>query len=317
MQTFLLVSILKDVNSSVSCSLETAFAFFGNFAYQRNFMKKIFLLVFAIAGFTIISTAQVKMPAPSPTQTIKQDFAIGTIELTYSRPSAKGRKVFGELVPFSELWRTGANEATKIFFSEPVEIAGKKLDSGTYVLYTIPGVDSWQVIFNKGLKNWGIDGYKEKEDVIRFNITPYKLKTKLESFTMEFSDVKAGTCSLEIKWEKTIVSIPIVADFKDKVKAQIEAAMNTDKKPYWQAAQFYYEYDNNLAKALENANKAIEANKEAYWIWIYKAKIQKDMGDFDGAIASSKRSMELAAVAKNDDYVKMNKDLQKALKSLK
>lgn len=290
--------------------------FFVTSLTNEILMKKIYLSVFTILAISIFSNAQVRMPAPSPTQTVKQDFALGSITLTYSRPSAKGRKIFGDLVPFGKLWRTGANEATRIIFSEPVEMAGKKLDSGTYVLYTIPGLDSWQVILNKGLTNWGTEGYKESDDVIRFNITPFKLKSKLESFTMEFSNVKAETCFLEIKWEKTVIYIPIDANLKDKLRAQIEAALKTDKKPYWQAAQFYYEYDNNLTKALENSNKAIEADKEAYWIWIYKARIQKDMRDFTGAMESSKRSMELAAAAKNDDYVKMNKDLQKALKSL-
>ncbi len=277
-------------------------------------MKKILLSAIALAGFALLCTAQIKMPAPSPTQTVKQDFGIGNIELTYSRPSIKGRKIYGDLVPYNKLWRTGANAATKIVFSDTVEIGGKKIDSGTYVMYTIPGIDSWEVILNRGLKNWGIDGYKETEDVVRFKVEPVKMKNKLESFTMEFSDVKPETCSLDIKWEKIAVSIPIVANFKDKIRTQIEAAMKTDKKPYWQAAQFYNEYDKNLALALENATKAIEENKEAYWMCIYKAKIQKDMGDIAGAMESSKKSLEFAAAAKNDDYVKMNKDLQKSLK---
>ena len=277
-------------------------------------MKKILLSAIALAGFALLSAAQVRMPAPSPTQTVKQDFGIGTVELTYSRPSAKGRKIYGDLVPYNKIWRTGANAATKIVFSEPVEIDGKKIDTGTYVLYTIPNVDSWEVILNKGLSNWGSDGYKESEDVARFKVVPSKLKKNIETFTMEFSNVTPTSCALEIKWEKTAVVIPMAANFKDKVRAQIEAAMKTDKKPYWNAAQFYNEYDNNLSKALENVSKAIEENDKAFWIWIYKAKIQKAMGDNEGALASSKKSQELATEAKNDDYVKMNKDFQKTLK---
>jgi len=277
-------------------------------------MKKTLLLSIAISCFALLSMAQVKMPAPSPTQTIKQEFGIGTIELTYSRPSIKGRKIFGDLVPFNKLWRTGANAATRLVFSEPVEIGGKKIDIGTYVLYTIPGYDTWEVILNKGLDNWGIDGYKETEDVVRFKVEPAKMKSKLESFTMEFAEQTAESCSLNIKWEKTLVAIPVVANFKDKVRAQIEAAMKSNKKPYWQAAQFYNEYDKNLPVALDNVSQAIDQNKEAFWMWIYKAKIQKDMGDKAGAMESSKKSMELATAAKNDDYVKMNKDLQKTLK---
>ncbi len=277
-------------------------------------MKKILMTGFAIAGFALLSTAQVRMPAPSPTQTVKQEFGIGSIELTYSRPVAKGRKIYGELVPYNKLWRTGANAATKIVFTEPVEMGGKKIDTGSYVLYTIPGMDSWEIILNKGLKNWGIDGYKESEDVVRFKIEPRKMKNKMESFTMAFSDVLPESCNLDIKWAKTLVSIPINSIFKDKVRAQLEAAMKTDKKPYWAAAQFYNEYDKNLPKALENVTKAIEANDKAFWVWIYKAKIQKEMGDKAGALESSKRSMQLAVEAKNDDYQKINQDFQKSLK---
>lgn len=277
-------------------------------------MKKILLSALAVTGYSFLCMAQVKMPAPSPTQTIKQDFAIGRIELSYSRPSAKGRKIFGNLVPYNALWRTGANAATRIVFSDPVEIGGKKLDSGTYVLYTIPGIDWWEVIVNNGINNWGTDGYKETEDVIRFKVLPVKTKPRLETFTMAFSDVKPETCSLEIKWDRTTVSIPIVANIRNKIRAQIEAAMKGDKKPYWQAAQFYHEYDKQLPKALENVTRAIEGNDKAFWMWIYKAKIQQEMGDKAGAMASSKKSLELATEAKNNDYIKMNKDLLKSLK---
>lgn len=276
-------------------------------------MKKI---VGFFAGIILIasSTAQVKMPAPSPTQNVKQEFGIGNIELTYSRPSAKGRKVFGDLVPYDKLWRTGANAATKLLFTEPVEIAGKKVDSGTYALYSIPGVEAWEIIINKGIKNWGIDGYKESEDVIRFKVAPEKQKSNTETFTMQFTDVTPESCYLQIIWEKTIVNIPITTSFKEKVKQQIEAAMQTDKKPYWQAAQFYYEYEKNLSKALENVSKAAETNPKAFWVLLYKARIQKEMGDVAGALEASKKSKELAKEAGNDDYVRMNDKLQKELK---
>lgn len=271
-------------------------------------------MLLAFLFCAIYCSAQVRMPQPSPTQTIKQDFGLGTIELTYSRPNAKGRKIYGDLVPFNKPWRTGANAATKLVFTEPVEIGGKKIDTGTYVLYTIPGIDQWEVIINKGIKNWGVDGYKESEDVARFKIEPMKMKHKMETFTMQFADVTAERCELHIMWEKTAIAIPITANIKEKMKSQIEAAMQTDKKPYWQAAQFYNEYDKNLAKALENITKAIEANNKAFWMWVYKARIQKEMGDMAGAMTSSQKSLELAREAKNDDYIKINEDLQKTLK---
>lgn len=278
-------------------------------------MKKLLFPAIVLACFSFNSAAQVRMPAPSPTQTIKQEFGIGSVEITYSRPAAKGRKIFGDLVPYNKLWRTGANAATRIVLTEPLEFAGKRIDTGTYVLYSIPGIDSWDIIFNKGLTNWGIDGYKEAQDVARIRVEPVKSKTKVESFTIQFVDVKPESCEMQLLWEKTVVAIPVKTDFRDKVRAQIEAALQTDKKPpYWQAAQFYNEYEKNLPKALENVTKAIETNDKAYWMWIYKAKIQKDLGDNAGAMESSKKSLALAKEARNDDYVKINEDFQKTLK---
>lgn len=276
-------------------------------------MKKLFFIALLFST-SIGMHAQVKMPQPSPTQTIKQDFGMGNIELTYSRPGAKGRNIFGDLVPFDKLWRTGANAATIIRFSDPVEIMGKKIDTGSYALYTIPGKESWEIILNKGIKNWGIDGYTESDDIARIKVAPMSMKSKIETFTMQFADVKPESCELHIMWEKTTVAIPIVTNIKEKIKAQLEAAMLTDKKPYWVAAQFYNEYEKNSTKALEYATKAAEANPKAYWILLYKARIQKDLGDNAGALISSTKSLELAKEEKNDDYVKMNEELIKKLK---
>lgn len=278
-------------------------------------MKKIVTTVFTMAAFFTCSIhAQVKMPASSPTQTIKQDFAMGNMEIVYSRPSAKGRKVFGDLVPMRKLWRTGANQATKITFSDAVELGGKKVEAGSYVLYSIPSEESWEIILNKGLNNWGISGYKETEDVVRFKVTPVKTKSMVETFTIQIANVKPESCDIQILWEQTTVSIPVTANIKDNLKAQIEDALkNAEKKPYWEAAQFYNEYDKNLPKALENVTKAIDAYPKGYWMIVYKAKIQREMGDIAGALESSKKSMELAKEDGNDDYVKINKELQKTL----
>ena len=278
-------------------------------------MKKIVAIFLSLFLFVIPNlVAQVKMPSSSPTQTIKQNFGLGAIEVIYSRPSIRGRRVYGDLVPYGKLWRTGANEATTLSFTDPVEINGKKLDSGTYVLYTIPGEEIWEVIINKGTKNWGTEGYKEVEDVLRYKTEPIKLKTKVETFTIQFTDVKPDSCELHLMWDKKALVIPITTNFKEKLRTQINAAMLTDKKPYWQAAQFYYEYDKNFTKALEHVTKAIETNPKAYWMFLYRAKIQQEMGDNAGAMQSSKSSLALSKEAKNEDYIKMNEKLQKELK---
>ena len=276
-------------------------------------MKKL-LFAFSLLCAANLATAQFKMPAPSPTQTIKQDFALGSIELTYSRPSIKGRKVFGDLVPFNAVWRTGANAATIIKFNDAVEIGGKKIDTGSYALYSIPNEGSWDIILNKGITNWGSDGYKQSDDVVRFKVNTMKMKEAAESFTMQFANIKPESCELHIMWDKTAVAIPITALIKDRMRASLEKAMMGEKKPFWNAAQFYNEYDKNSMKALENINGAVVQNPKAFWMWLYKAKIEKDMGDKKAAMVSSKKSLELAREAKNEDYVKMNEDLMKKLK---
>lgn len=275
-------------------------------------MKKI-AMAFSTLLLTASVSAQVKMPAPSPLQTITQEFALGTIEVKYSRPLAKGRKVFGDLVPMNKLWRTGANSATVVRFTDVVEINGKKIDTGSYALYTIPGTETWDIILNKGYKNSGVVGYKESDDVVRFKVEKQKLGNKQESFTIQFADIKPESCELQIMWEKTSVSIPIKANIKDRIRTQLEAALLTEKKPWFQAAQYYYDYEKNTTKAIDYAGKAVAESPKAFWIWLFKAKAEKEAGNKTAAIASATKSLELAREAKNDDYIKMNEELLKSL----
>ncbi|HMO60918.1 MAG TPA: DUF2911 domain-containing protein [Ferruginibacter sp.] len=277
-------------------------------------LKKIVAAAYIVLALYTSGTAQVKLPAPSPRQVLRQEFALGSIQVNYCRPAAKGRKVFGDLVPYGKLWRTGANEATLISFTETVELAGKKIDTGTYALYTIPGIEVWEVILNKGINNWGTDGYKESQDVLRFKLMPVKSKENAETFTVQFASIKPESCTLQLHWEKLLLNIPVTVNFRDKLRQQLEAALLSDQKPYWQAAQFYTEYDKNLPRALDYVTKASEAYPKAFWVLLYKANIQKSMGDVAGALASSKLSMQLAKEAGNEDYVRMNQQLQKELK---
>ncbi len=271
-------------------------------------MKK-FLLIAVFSTAIFISNAQVQMPAPSSTQTLIQDFGMGKIELTYSRPSLKNRKVFeanGELVPLGEMWRTGANAATHIKFTDKVNIGGKDFDTGTYVLYTIPGEKDWTIIINKGINNWGTDGYKESEDVVRFTAPSYQVHAQpVETFTMEFGDIKPESCNLYLIWSNTAVVIPVTTKIQDRLRTQIEQALQTtDKKPYWQAANFYYEWDKNYSKALENVNAALKERPDGFFIYMLKAKIEKAMGNTSAAKASAEKCKELAMKENNDDYVK-------------
>ncbi len=277
-------------------------------------MKKILLpLTMLLACNFLFAQVQVPLPQLSPTATVIQNFGIGKITLVYSRPSIKGRTLFAansDLAPLDKLWRTGANAATSISFTEQVNFGGKDIDTGSYALYTIPGSSEWEIILNKGVNNSGTSGYKESDDVVRFKV-PAENSTgmNVETFTMEFLNIKPESCDLFLLWGNTMVVIPITTNFKDKTRASIEAALKGNDKPYWQAASFYYEYDKDYAKALDNVNHAIETNKDAYYMYMLKARVQKAMGDATGAKASAGKTIELAAAQKNDDDVKQANDL--------
>jgi hypothetical protein len=190
--------------------------------------KKFFFCSAAFLSLIAAQAQPIKTPAPSPTQTIKQEFGISNVELTYSRPNIKGRKVFGDLVPYGKLWRTGANAATRIKFADDVKIGGTDVKAGEYVLYTIPTESEWEVVLNKGLSNWGIDGYKQEEDVARVKVKSAKLNESYETFTMQFVNVKPSSADLQIMWDKTAVNVPITTDIDKKIMAQINNAMNKE-----------------------------------------------------------------------------------------
>ncbi|MGX7687240.1 DUF2911 domain-containing protein [Flectobacillus roseus] len=277
-------------------------------------MKKILLTFVAAAAIMTAQAQGIKTPAPSPTQTIKQDFALSSIEVNYSRPNMKGRTVFGDLAPYGKLWRTGANAATKVTFGEDVTVGGVAVKAGTYVLYTVPNKDEWEVIFNKGLGNWGIDGYKKEEDVARFKVKPVALPSSVETFTIQLGNVTPATADIQVSWEKTQINIPVIADIDAKISKSIETAMNVDNRPYFQAASYYFEAGKDLKQALAWTNKAIENSPKAFWMVHLKAKILAKMGDKAAAVTAANQSIALAKEAKNDDYVALNEKLIATLK---
>lgn len=253
----------------------------------------------------------IKMPAPSPTQTIKQDFALSSVEVTYSRPLAKGRVIMGDLVPYGKLWRMGANAATRIKFGEDVKLNGTPVPAGEYVMYGIPSHEGWEIVLNKGLKNWGIDGYKPEEDVARFKTEAQELPFPIESFMILFENVRPSAMTMMITWDKTLVPVEITADIDGKVMASIDAAMKTDKKPYFSAAVYYYETNRDMKTALDYITKATEQpeNAKAFWVYHWKAKIQAKYGDKAAAKATAEKSIAMAKEANNADYVALNEKL--------
>lgn len=274
-------------------------------------MKKTIFILAAALTITMGSNAQqLKVPAPSPTQTIKQNFALSDITIEYSRPSAKGRKVYGDLVPFGKVWRTGANASTKITFGEDVKVEGQDVKAGTYALYTVPNKTEWEVMLYKDLTLGGnVANYNQGEEVLRVKVKPSTLSTSVETFTIGLSNITPSTASIDLTWEKTSVSIKITADIDEKIMKNIDAAINNDSRPYFQSASYYYENGKDLAKALEWVNKAIDQNPKAFWVVHLKAKILNKQKDYKGAIAAAEQSIALAKEAQNDDYVKLNEKL--------
>ncbi len=276
-------------------------------------MKKLF----TIAAFAIGSGAfaqSLTTPQPSTTQTIKQNFGLSSIELSYSRPNMKGRTVMGNLVPFGKVWRTGANSATTLTFGDDVTIGNKLVTAGKYGLVTIPGKESWVLIITKQLDVTSPSAYKEESDVVRVTVVPTTLKDKVESFTMQFGNVKSNTCSLDLMWENTSISLPISTDVDTKVMKQIENIMTKDNLPYFNAGMYYLENGKDLIQALTWFNKAADQNPTAFWIQHQKANCLAKLGKKTEAIAAATKSLELATEAKNSDYVKLNEDLLKSLK---
>lgn len=276
-------------------------------------MKKFFLFAALAAFFSFAEAQQLKTPAASPSQTVKQEFGLSSVELSYSRPAMKGRRIFGDLVPYGKVWRTGANAATTITFGADVTFGGKKVPAGKYGLLTIPNSYEWTVILTKQLNVTSPAAYKEDQDVARVKISTTDLPFPLESFLITFDNVLASSMNMIIGWDQTVVIIPITTDVNTKVNAQIESLEGKEDFPYFAAASFYLENGKDLNKALTWFIKATEKDPDAFWIWYQKAQCLARLGKKNEAIAASKKSTELAVKAQSDDYVALNKKLQATL----
>jgi len=285
-----------------------------------NSKTLLFALMFAVGPvFTSRLSAQtpaVNFPAASPACTLKQRVGLTDIEVVYSRPGVKNRTIFGGIVPYGQVWRTGANQATKITFNTPVKFEGVDIPAGTYALFTIPGEKAWTVIISKNAAQWGSFQYNEKDDVARLKVTPVTLAESIETFTIEFNHIRDESAVLNLVWDKTVVPIHLSVEVTSQVVPQIEAAMAAPGKKsdgfYFQAATFYYNHDLDQKKALDWVNAGLADNPRiAYEMLHLKAQILAKQGDKAGAIAAAKQSTELAIKAEgpSSSFVKMNQDL--------
>ncbi len=276
-------------------------------------MKKIIFVLTAIIA-TYVLNAQVKTPQPSPHATLTQVVGLTDVTVDYSRPSVKGRVIFGDLVPFGKLWRTGANANTTVSFSEDVVINGTTLKKGKYALYTTPKADMWEVIFYTDSDNWGTpENWDANKVAVLVNVDPVALNNAVESFTISVGNLANDSATLDIAWEKTMVSVKFDVPTQKAAMASIEKTLaGPTAGDYYSSAQYFFQSNGDLNKALEYTNKAISMTKAGEDVPFYqlrlKSLIQAKLGDKAGAIATAKLSLAGSEKAKNNDYVKMNND---------
>ncbi|AWI26661.1 DUF2911 domain-containing protein [Flavobacterium pallidum] len=272
-------------------------------------MRKLFIVATLLCVTYL--TAQVKTPAPSPKAHVEQVVGLTDVTVDYSRPGVKGRTIFGDLVPFGKLWRTGANANTTINFSEDVVIDGKTLKKGKYALYTTPKADNWDVIFYSSTDNWGTpETWDESKVALKTNVKPEMLNRNVESFTIGINGLDNNYGMLEISWEKTVAAVKFEVPTRKTATESIKKALaGPSADDYFSSAQYYFQSGDDMKVALEYVNKALEMKQpNPFWYTRLKSLIQAKLGDKKGAIETAKISLAAAEAAKNADYVKMNKD---------
>jgi hypothetical protein len=283
-------------------------------------MKKFLITVLLAAAFT--ADAQIETPPPSPQATLTTRIALTDVKISYLRPRMKGRKIFGTgadfLVPYGQMWRTGASQGTVITFGDEVTVEGQKVPKGEYLLLTTPGANEWTVYLHKNVAMGGNMGqYKPENDAVKFTVKPEKLTEKVEMFTVNVTDLTDDntTAKIQLAWENTSVKFGVKVDFDTKVMKAIESNTKVNPNAYIAAARYYLDNKKDLKKALEWVDLGIaNGDPNAFWNVHLKAQIQKAAGDKAGAKATAQKSLEMARKAEDDfGYIKQNEDLIKTL----
>lgn len=266
----------------------------------------------ASAEPSLLPPAQI-VPPTNPQASVLQFIGATEVEVAYSRPGVKGRKIFGELVPYEKVWRTGADNATRIRFSTPVKVGGVDVPAGTYELFTIPRPSEWTVILQRFQQQWGAYSYDPANDVARVNVKAARPADPAETFAITFNDLTSNAATMNIVWARTRVPVRIEVDVVAQVVPQIEAAMKAEgKKPYLRAAMFYYENDLDIDKAAEWITAAVEENPKHIGLLHRKALILAKQGNSEGALDAARKSMAGAATSSPDlkaEYTRLNQAL--------
>jgi hypothetical protein len=270
---------------------------------------KLTILTFLCAVFSL--QAQIQTPQPSPASKVTQTIGLSEVSVEYSRPAMRGRTIFGDLVPYGKIWRTGANMRTKFTTDSDLKIDGKDLKKGTYAILTVPNADSWDIIFYTEYETGGAPAELDESKVaLKVTAKPMPMDYPMENFTFGFGDLADGVSGkMYIMWEKTMLMLTIDTPTDEMAVKSIESAMaGPSANDYFSAASYYKSSGKDLNQALEWVTKAVEMNPNAFWMSRQKSLIQAELGDKEGAIATAKVSLAASEKAGNDDYIKMNKE---------
>ncbi len=276
---------------------------------------------FAFLAFLMVSfvsfAQQIQMPQASPSAKITQKVGLTDVSVDYSRPSTKGRKIFGELVPFGEVWRTGANGATVLTFTTAVTVGGQAVPAGSYALYSIPGKKEWTIILSKKTELWGAMGYQQSDDQARFVVPASKTSKKYETFEIAFNNFTDNSAVVSMKWETTRVDFKIETEVDPIVMAEIKKLVidteTTDPALLFQAATYYFTNSKDLNQAYTWVKTSTDSDPK-YWTVHLRAKIEAALGLKTEALDSANKSKEMAQEANNPDYIALNERLIKSIK---
>jgi len=273
-------------------------------------MKKLTLLV-SVLFVSMTAFAQLQTPAPSPAASLTQTVGLTEVSVEYSRPAMRGRTIFGDLVPYGKIWRTGANARTKVTFSDDVKIGDTDVKAGTYAIFTIPQANQWEVILYTEYQGGGAPAELDESKVAARVVTQvFPIEMDIQTFTISIDDITSGSAVIGIMWEKTYVGLKFEVPTEEKVSAAIDRVMNGPGfGDYYAAASYYFAEGKDANKAKEWIDKAMGMNdKPRFWQLRQQSLIYAAAGDKKGAIELAKKSLAAAEEAGNADYVKMNKD---------
>lgn len=254
-----------------------------------------------------MSTAQINKPSLSPRVKTEQNVGMVHVSLDYGQPNKQNRKIFGGLIPYEKLWRTGANASTKISFDKDVKLGGANVPAGLYSIYSIPGEEEWTVILHKNTELWGSAGYDQKNDLVRLKVPVTKLNDELETFTIHFENFNTNGGDLIIAWENAKISIPLFVDSDAIILQEIESKINVENgdvkaQTYFEAAQFYHLKGIDLETAMKWYGKAIELRPNAFWYIYYKAELAFLLEDYGVAREYAEKCLEAAKQSSSTDY---------------